>query len=282
MTAALNPAAPPDEENLVAGSRPPFLDGEVERERDARGRGVPEPVQRHHAAVERISQERRDAFDHRSRNLVRNHERDVFERPVELHEHVGDQRRDPGHGELLQLRAPALEEHPLGRGAVAGAAAEHRRELPVATVRLERAAQQTPLRSGARLEDARRAGITQRERRQTNRQVVGAADVPLDRRREALAGRDDDARRPAGLDEGLRDVETVEEAVARVLHVHHRGAVAAERDLDHVGRRRLGDVVRGRSEDQEIDVARLDARGRHRALRRPARRGRRSTSPSGA
>ena len=77
------------------------------------------------------------------------------------------------------------------------------------------------------------------------------------------------AWRPAGLDECLRDVEAVEEAVARVLHVHHRGAVAAERDLHHVRGRGLGDVVRRRGEDQEVDVAGLDARGRHRAFRGP-------------
>ena len=178
--------------------------------------------------------------------------------------------------ELLQLRALALEEHAFRRGAVARTTAEHSGKLPVPTVRLERAPLHAPLGIRARLDDARRAGITERERGQADRQIVRAVDVPLDRRGEALARRDDDACRPARLDEGLRHVETVEEAVARVLHVHDRGAVAAERRLQHVGGCRLRHVVGSRRKDDEIDVLGLDARGGQGPFRGPRREIRRA------
>ncbi len=99
----------------------------------------------------------------------------------------------------------------------------------------------------------RGAGVGESVGRQSARERRRVGDPQLGGDGGRLTAGDQDGAVPPGRDEGLRDLQGVEHAVAGVLHVEDR-AGQAELGGHDVGRRRFDHVLAGRREDHQVDV----------------------------
>src|SRR5439155_4774003 len=107
---------------------------------------------------------------------------------------------------------------------------------PLRGIAPEVARAEATMRILAGLDDERAPAVTDHQPGGGAQRLLARLRPPVDAPRRPLARRDQHATGLAGSDEGVRNVETVDHAVAGVVEVEDARLSRAERIRDHVGR----------------------------------------------
>ncbi len=216
----------------------------------------------HHHALHRHAGALGDGLDDALVGLVRDDEVDVvrgLSRPLE-HVLAGDAHaRDGLLEDFLSLELPRGGAHERVGVRVGGAHAVDAQDLARVTIAAELLEQDALLVVG-RLHDHGGDAVA--------KQHGDVAVVPVHEGRDALAAHDEDRLHDAGADHRGGGREAVKEARAGRVDVHRAAAVGADALLQARGLVRALVVMRGRAEDDEVEILCRHAGAGHGAARR--------------
>src|SRR5947208_1867044 len=206
---------------------------------------------------------RHPALDEALRGLVAEDEVQLLVAPPGALHRRGEGGRHHLEADREQVPPVAQERHVhQGPAYLTGLRARPRpardREPPLGGVAPELSLAEPALSVGARLHERRPPSVPQDEAGNRVHELLDRARLPRDVIRHPLAGGHEHAPRLAGADQGVRQVEAVDEPVACIRQVEDARVARAYRLGDGVTRRWLDEVFRDAAEDDHVDRQGVD------------------------